>query len=189
MRASAQVWGLRGDVPAVTTDLRPLGTQAPPSLNKTIEHDLRLRHMHTPAARMHHSPIRGCPHWRPDAHHTRRGTSPSYEVEVRASHTGHRSTQGCSGWWSGGAGSWQQVCMAFHTAALRLLGGVHIKTLSEASHIITKIQPGPGCEGHSRTLNTTDCSPKCSVAAHRHSRAQNTRVHRGTDEGGLQSHV
>ena len=101
MRASAQVWGIRGDVPAVTTDLRPLGTQAPPSLNKTIEHDLRLRHMHTPAARMHHSPIRGCPHWRPDAHHTRRGTSPSYEVEVRASHTGHRSTQGCSGWWNG----------------------------------------------------------------------------------------
>lgn len=40
--------------------------------------------MHTPAARTHHSPIHGCPHWRPDTHHTRAGTSPSYEVGVRA---------------------------------------------------------------------------------------------------------
>lgn len=53
--------------------------------------------MHTPAARMHHSPIHRHPHGRPNTHHTRAGTSPNYEVEVRATHaldTGpHRDVQ------------------------------------------------------------------------------------------------
>lgn len=103
--------------------------------------------MHTPAARMHHSPIHRQPHGRPHAHHTRAGTSPSYEVEVRATDT--LDTGPDTGMFrmvesgAGGAGSWCQVYMTFRAAALKLLGGVHIKTLSEDSLIITKTQPSP----------------------------------------------